>query len=447
MLSVVLLLFVGIVVGELAALQRSRAEVAQRREREAWALFRVSRALATRDSTKAVLPDIAAILVSETQMTRAWFSLGPDDARERVAADTGSNPPPAPRVGTWFSVACRATSRRSGSGSSSQHPHAPGRRPRARRIESELWPGAVPLGRSGPYGTGEPANLTGRRPGSWPPSPTRSARRLPTIASRRKPRRPRSLDRATRLKSALLQSVSHDFRTPLATIRAAAGTLRPGLGLSAEDQQESADAIDREVEYLNRLGTNLLDLSRIEAGALRADRDVFELDDLVERILERLRPRLGDRRVEVELSAPPVEVDPIFFEEALTNVLENAIKYTAAGIAIRIGARDLGDGFVRLSVEDAGPACLPRPSLGCSRSSIGSPEMVMDPDRGRESASRSSAGWWKRWVVGSRLVAANSAASRSTSTCRWPRSPAEPWAADERQYVLPRWPECPRRRG
>ena len=52
------------------------------------------------------------------------------------------------------------------------------------------------------------------------------------------------------LKSALLQSVSHDLRTPLATIRAAAGTLRPGSGLSADDQQESADAIDREVEYL-----------------------------------------------------------------------------------------------------------------------------------------------------------------------------------------------------
>ena len=97
------------------------------------------------------------------------------------------------------------------------------------------------------------------------------------------------------LKSALLQSVSHDLRTPLATIRAAAGTLRPGSGLSVDDQQESADAIDREVEYLNRLVTNLLDLSRIEAGALRAERDVFELDDLVGQTVDRLRSRLGDR--------------------------------------------------------------------------------------------------------------------------------------------------------
>ena len=61
--------------------------------------------------------------------------------------------------------------------------------------------------------------------------------------------------------------------------------------LSEEDQRESADAIDREVEYLNRLVTNLLDLSRIEAGVLRADRDVFELDDVVGRTLERQAKR------------------------------------------------------------------------------------------------------------------------------------------------------------
>jgi two-component system sensor histidine kinase KdpD len=126
--------------------------------------------------------------------------------------------------------------------------------------------------------------------------------------------------------------------------------------LSEADQQDSADAIDREVEYLNRLVTNLLDLSRIEAGALRAERDVYELDDLVGQTVERLRQRLGDRPLELALAAPPVEVDPVFLDEALTNAIENAIKYTPSGTRIRIAAEQVpGEPRVRLTVEDAGP--------------------------------------------------------------------------------------------
>ncbi len=102
--------------------------------------------------------------------------------------------------------------------------------------------------------------------------------------------------------------------------------------------------------------TNLLDLSRIEAGALRAERDVYELDDLVGQTVDRLRSRLGNRPLEVELTAPPVEVDPVFLDEALTNAIENAIKYTPPGTTIRIAAERVdGEPFVGLVVEDAGP--------------------------------------------------------------------------------------------
>src|ERR1700675_2307314 len=94
-LNLVLLLFIGIVVGQLVALQRSRTEIARAREREARALFQVSRELATRESTPAELPPIAAILRQETRMERIWFALGPDEAQERVAADTDKDQRPA----------------------------------------------------------------------------------------------------------------------------------------------------------------------------------------------------------------------------------------------------------------------------------------------------------------------------------------------------------------
>jgi two-component system, OmpR family, sensor histidine kinase KdpD len=353
-LSVIVLLVVGIVVGQLAAMQRSRAELAQAREREARALFQVSRELAIRKSTPAVLPTIAGILRSETAMERVWISLGADDAAERVAADTGSGDRP-----TAPSVQC-----------------VPRRMPAE---EPARWVRVHQPSARAPQGTGREAfrvriTAGGASYGSiWAlrdrtdQIPDRTETRLlaaaadqlgQVLAHDRLMAESQAAEIARQsdaLKSALLQSVSHDLRTPLATIRAAAGTLRPGASLSLEDQQESAEAIDREVEYLNGLVTNLLDLSRIEAGALRADRDVFELEDLVERTLQRVRRRLGDRPLRLELDAPPVRVDPIFLDEALANIVDNAIKYTPNGTPLRIAARALPeDGYVRLTVEDAG---------------------------------------------------------------------------------------------
>lgn len=364
-LNLVLLLFIGIVVGQLVALQRSRTEVARAREREARALFQVSRELATRESTPAVLPKIVAILHQETEMERIWVSLGPDDARERVAADTGADPRPA--IPGLHHILQRTPDETPARWSRVHQPGQARGGETARRAAYRVRISA------GPRQFGSIWGLRDRGHGG----PDRTETRLlsaaadqigQTLAQDRLAAESQAAEIARQsdaLKSALLQSVSHDLRTPLATIRAAAGTLRPGSGLSAADQQESADAIDREVEYLNRLVTNLLDLSRIETGALRAERDVYELDDLVGQTADRLRARLGDRHLEVALLAPPVEVDPVFLDEALTNAIENAIKYTPPGTPIRIAAVQVpGEPKVRLTVEDAGPGV---PDQGLSK--------------------------------------------------------------------------------
>ena len=309
-LNLVLLLFIGIVVGQLVALLRSRADLAVAREHAARDLFQISRALVTRPSTPAVLPLVADILRQESGMDRVWVALGADDAAERIAADTGTGTKPA-GSGLYYVLQrtpddTPARWSRVHQTSAKREAQPGGREAYRVRIEA--------AGRT----LGSIWGLRDRETGE----PDRTATRLlsaaadqvgQALAQDRLAAEAQAAEIARQsdaLKSALLQSVSHDLRTPLATIRAAAGTLRPGSGLSEEDQRESADAIDREVEYLNRLVTNLLDLSRIEAGALRAERDVYELDDLVGRTIDRLRARLADRPLIVDLAAPPVDGRP-----------------------------------------------------------------------------------------------------------------------------------------
>jgi two-component system, OmpR family, sensor histidine kinase KdpD len=155
------------------------------------------------------------------------------------------------------------------------------------------------------------------------------------------------------LKSALLQSVSHDLRTPLATIRAAAGTIAAD-GLDARARRESAEAIDREAEYLNRMVGNLLDLSRIEAGVLHPEKEAFEVEDVIGSAIERLKPRLATRDLEIALGDASVVGDPLMLDQAVTNLLENALRHTPASARIRVSAAAADAATVRLTVEDGG---------------------------------------------------------------------------------------------
>jgi two-component system, OmpR family, sensor histidine kinase KdpD len=360
-LNLILLLFVGLVVGQLTALERARAVTAETREREARELFLVSRALATRSSTTAVLSEIGEVLRREAGLRAVWFALGPDDASERVVAvagDAGAGPVPAPGSLQW------------------QLRRMPGEEParwvRIHNPASGRGRDAIERGDSETYrvrieaasrSLGTVWATRDRRRGN----PDRSATRLLSTAADQVGQALAADQLAAEagaaevarqsdaLKSALLQSVSHDLRTPLATIRTAAGTLRPDSDLDAEGRTASAAAIEREVERLDRLVANLLDLGRIEAGELRADLDVFELDDLAGRTIDRLGPRLAGHSVHVDVGPLPVLVDPVFLDEALTNLLDNALKFTSAASKIEIEAEAVGADWVRLVVEDDGP--------------------------------------------------------------------------------------------
>jgi two-component system sensor histidine kinase KdpD len=166
--------------------------------------------------------------------------------------------------------------------------------------------------------------------------------------------------RSDAVKTALLESVSHDLRTPLAAIRAAAGTLADvATGRGEGESAETAQAIDDEAARLDRLVGDLLDMSRIEAGALRVDAQPYALEDLLEASMRRLRPVLAGATVATELPAalPYVLVDATLVDQVIANVLENAVRH-APGATIRVSAgagSDAGSPRVRLVIEDDGP--------------------------------------------------------------------------------------------
>ena len=159
------------------------------------------------------------------------------------------------------------------------------------------------------------------------------------------------------MRSALLSTVSHDLRTPLAAITGAATVLRDASAeLTPGQRTELLDAICEEAERLEQLVANLLDMTRVEAGALQIKRDWVPLEEVVGTTLARVEPRLGGRDVKTDLPAtlPLVSVDPVLLEHMFVNLLENATKYTPAGAPIDVSAR-VAHGAVEVDVADRGP--------------------------------------------------------------------------------------------
>ncbi|HEX8940361.1 MAG TPA: DUF4118 domain-containing protein [Candidatus Limnocylindrales bacterium] len=368
-LHLLLFLVVALVIGRLTALQAERAEEAERRAAEARSLFSISRELAVAGGAMEAAPRLCEQLAREAEFERVWLALGPGLAEERVVADTEAGRPVPPSTPRWLLRSAAADPLPGW-----VRVHDPAARPSrsdVRRADAEVF--RVPLEAAGET----VGSLWGaRRHGA--PLPGRSHSRLmAAVADQlgqavRRDRLAAELTAAEvarqgdALKTALLDSVSHDLRTPLAGIRAAAGSLLDAeAAVGPSEVRELAASIDAEAARLGRLVRDLLDLSRIEAGSLRPRLEPYELVDLVEPVAERLRPVLGDLRLDLDLPAelPPVIVDATFADEIVTNLLENAARYAPGGRA-RVGAAVVpgaraAAGAVELVVEDDGPGVPP----------------------------------------------------------------------------------------
>ena len=356
LLTLALLLTVGAGIGRLTGLQRDQAERSERREHEARALFEVSRAITSAKRMQDALPVLVSGLASDARMARVWIGIGPIWAQEQVVA-TSDATTEAPVSG----------------------PHSI-----LRRGDGKDQPGWVRLSPPGPASAPrealalyrlELADGGGETFGSlWAARdprlglPSQEETRLLAAAADQIGQgimRDRLTEQATELevarrseelKAALLDSVSHDLRTPLSTIRATAGSLAdPNLDLSDEARQGMAREIDAEADRLGILVGGLLDMSRIEGGGLRPTQEPMPVDEILQPALMRARAILAPRPLasDIPQTLPAVMVDPVLAGQVIDNLLENVARHTEPNVRVGVSAAREGD-VVRLRIEDGG---------------------------------------------------------------------------------------------
>jgi two-component system sensor histidine kinase KdpD len=165
------------------------------------------------------------------------------------------------------------------------------------------------------------------------------------------------LQATERLERSLLNSISHDLRTPLSSIMGALSSLRyEGNSPEAESKRELMDLAWEEAGRMNRFISNLLDITRLEAGVLKIKREPYDVQDLLGSCLASLEPRLKERKVKINLppNLPLISMDSVLMAQVLINLLDNAVKYSPPEGTIEFSARTR-ENWLEVEVADQGP--------------------------------------------------------------------------------------------
>ena len=325
-LALLLFLITAIITAQLAARERARAREAERREREATLLRRIGQGLSEADLDLARgIATVEERLAADLYLAGARIDLTPAVAGQAPGANgEGSHAPQVPLVG----------------------------------------PGGEPIGNLRVWRESADPPLDGDDDELLRAVATQLGAMVDRIRLRREANEAETLRRTDELKSALLNAVSHDLRTPLASILASAGSLRQhDIDWTAEEQDDFAGAIVEEAERLNGIVGNLLDLSRIEGGSLHPDKAWHDLASLIADTVRRVRARYPHHFFAVDIpdELPPLLIDWVEIDQVLSNLIENAAKYSPVGTKVWILARHDGP-CVRVQIADRGPG-LPATAL------------------------------------------------------------------------------------
>jgi two-component system, OmpR family, sensor histidine kinase KdpD len=338
-------LLVAVMVSALVGTSERRRAKAERRERETRVLSELSGSLVAHGSLDDTLRSVVRTVRSLFDLAGCAIVL-PDGERVRAAASDGRLPD---GLDERFASASADTSIRvRGPAGGTLEPGGALTIP-MRTGGSVVGALIVVAGGPGGPGFGEPERRV------LATFANQAALAVEQVQQEDERRRSRALEETDRLRTALLNSVSHDLRTPLASIKASVSSLLDrDVQWSDAQREEYLATINSAADRLTHLVHNLLDMSRIEAGALDPRRAETGVADLVAPVVRRARAA-GKQRIDVDLppDLPPVLVDPVRLDQVLTNLLDNARGY-APSSPVQVVARRAGDG-VELRVVDHGP--------------------------------------------------------------------------------------------
>ncbi|WP_180898683.1 sensor histidine kinase [Martelella soudanensis] len=343
--SVVFFTIVAVIVSNVAARARAQTVAAKARARTTESLYSFSRKLAGAGTLDDVL--WAAAHQMATMLKSRCVILLPENGTVAVRAGV----PPDDTLGDADIAAARWAwehNRPAGRGADTL--------PGAARLYVPLTTGKTPVGvvgldsdKEGPLLTPEEQRLLD----ALADQAAVAIERIQLVADVDKAKLAAEADK---LRSALLASISHDLKTPLAAILGAAGNLRDySTALPEQDRNDMLSTIVDESERLNRFIANLLDMSRIETGAMEPNASLQYLDDMVASALRRAKKMLSHHKIRTEVPAdlPMLKADPVLFEQAIFNLLDNAAKYAPPETTIRIRAWEDGR-WMMIQILDEG---------------------------------------------------------------------------------------------
>jgi len=320
-ITLIIFLFVAVVLSQLIGQAREGVRLAQNREWEATRMYELISALSGLKDTRSIARELARHTFETFQFGCVEVAIlpAPGEAPQVTAAPEGAACPPPPTLTLPLQTA------------------------RSSEGEMRVW--------------FERSPLTAQETRLLETFTSQGALSLERVRLARSENKARILEESDQLKSSLLNSVSHELRTPLAAIKASVSSLRSGaVDWDTAARMDLLTTVEEEADQLNLLVGNLLDMSRIESGALNPMKRWNAIEEIAASVAAKMRKPLENHRLEMRFpeGLPLVPTDFVMIGQVFTNLISNSIKYAPAGTTITMSAHPEGE-TLHVRVANQGP--------------------------------------------------------------------------------------------